>query len=97
MERAAERVRDALDHVLLRQPQIPVVSNVTAAPYRAPGEIRKLLIEQMTARVRFRESLEWLWSQGVRNLVDVGPGRVVSGLGRRTFASLAEHREEVRV
>jgi [acyl-carrier-protein] S-malonyltransferase len=85
---AVEHVRDALDHVLIRQPELPVISNVTARPYRAPGEIRKLLVRQMTERVRFRESVEWLWSRGCREFTDLGPGRVVAGLARRTAAHL---------
>jgi [acyl-carrier-protein] S-malonyltransferase len=90
MAAAATKLHDALDHVLIRMPDVPVVSNVTARPYRAPGEIRKLLVEQMTGRVRFRESLQWLWSEGVRDFVDMGPGRIAAGLARRTVRVLEE-------
>lgn len=90
MSAAATKLRDALDHVSIRMPVVPVISNVTARPYRAPGEIRKLLVEQMTGRVRFRESLQWLWSQGIREFVDMGPGRVAAGLARRTARALEE-------
>jgi [acyl-carrier-protein] S-malonyltransferase len=88
MARAAERVRDALDHVAIRMPEVPVISNVSARPYRAPGEVRKLLVEQMTSRVRFTESLEWLWLEGGREYTDMGPGRVVAGLARRSAESM---------
>lgn len=47
---AAPLLRDALDHISIRSPKVPVVSNVSAKPYRAPGEIRKLLVEQLTSR-----------------------------------------------
>jgi malonyl CoA-acyl carrier protein transacylase len=82
---AAAALEEALDKIVIRSPHIPVISNVSARPYRAPGEIRRLLIEQMTGRVRFREGMEWLWSQGVREFHDFGPGEVVGGLARRTF------------
>lgn len=95
MAPAAEAVREALDHVDIRLPEVPVISNVTAAPYRAPGEIRKLLVDQLTGRVRFRESIEWLWNHGFRDFEDLGPGRVAAGLAQRTVRPL--RRAEVGV
>lgn len=95
MEPAAVALRDALDHVDVRMPEVPVISNVSAAPYRAPGEIRKLLVEQLTGRVRFRESIEWLWHQGFRDFEDLGPGRVAAGLAQRITRPL--RRPEVSV
>jgi len=88
MSPAAPVLRDALDAVHIAQPSVTVVANVTARPYGSPEEIRKLLVEQLTGHVRWRESLEWLWSQGVRDHVDFGPGEVVAGLAERTFAAL---------
>ena len=88
MAPAAEALSEALVHVLIRSPKVPVVSNVTAAPYRSPGEIRKRLEDQMTGRVRFRESIEWLVSRGVDDFVDVGPGNVVERLARATADGL---------
>lgn len=85
---AAPLLRDVLEHVSIRNPRVPVISNVSAEPYRAPGEIRKLLIEQLTSRVRFREALEGLWRKGVTDFHDFGPGQVVAGLATRTFGSL---------
>lgn len=91
---ARAELRDALDHVEIRSPRVPVVSNLTARPYRAPGEIRRLLVDQIVDRVRWRQSLEWLWAEGVRSAHDFGPGQVVAGLATRTFRSLA-HEVEV--
>lgn len=90
MASAAPMLRDALDHVSIRSPQLPVLSNVTAQPYRAPGEIRRLLVDQLSSRVRFRESLQRLWEQGNREFHDFGPGRVAGGLAARTFGSFDE-------
>lgn len=86
---AAPLLHRALDHISIRSPLIPVVSNVTAEPYRAPGEIRKMLVFQLTSRVRFREALETLWLNGAREWSDMGPGAVVHGLAKRTFKQLA--------
>ena len=86
---AADPLSQALDHIGIRSPRTPVLSNVTAEPYRAPGEIRKLLVSQVTSRVRFRECLEWAWRAGAREWIDFGPGMVVEGLAKRTFRDLA--------
>ena len=86
---AAPKLRAALDATDIAIPRVPVISNVTARPYRSPEEIRELLIAQLTSRVRWRESLEHLHSQGVRAFEDFGPGRVVAGLAQRVVRSLA--------
>lgn len=88
MTSAVDDLRHALDHAEFRTPSIPVCSNVTARPYRAPGEVRRLLLAQLTSLVRFRESLEWAWAEGAREASDFGPGEVAAGLARRTFAAL---------
>ena len=85
---AAPLLHHALDHINIRSPRLPVISNVTAAPYRAPGEIRKALVTQVTSRVRFREALAWTWHAGAREWTDFGPGAVVDGLAKRTFRAL---------
>lgn len=85
MDAAIDPLADALMRVQVRSPRLPVISNVTARPYRAPGEIRKLLIEQLTSPVHFRQSLEWAARQGVTSYVDLGPGRVVGGLAHQTL------------
>lgn len=92
MEPAAFGLQKALDYAEVAMPEIPVISNVSARPYRSPGEIRKLLTQQLTGRVRFRESIRWLAQQGVTSCRDFGPGRVVAGLFTRT----TEHREVAR-
>lgn len=85
---AAPLLHGALDHISIRSPRVPVISNVNAEPYRAPGEIRKLLVAQLTSQVRFRESLEWLWRAGVREWRDLGPGSIVDTLAKRSFRTL---------
>jgi [acyl-carrier-protein] S-malonyltransferase len=83
MEPVAQIMADALDKVDVRAPRIPLISNVTAQEVRDPAEIRKLLVRQVTGMVRWRESVLYLRAQGVEELVEIGPGKVLSGLARR--------------
>ncbi len=84
MAPAAEAMEQALAHVEMKEPVVPLVANVTAAPVSQPAEIRKLLIEQVTGMVRWRQSVDWLASEGgVKELVEAGSGKVLTGLARR--------------
>ncbi|WP_337995877.1 ACP S-malonyltransferase [Oleispirillum naphthae] len=83
MRPAAETMREALAGVEMRAPSVPVVANVTARATDDPEEIRKLLVEQVCGSVRWRESVQFMKSHGVSSLVEVGSGRVLSGLARR--------------
>lgn len=90
MDPAAGDLDAALMSTEVRMPAVPIVSNVTAQPYRAPGEIRKLLLAQLTGRVRFRECLLFLAERGVTEFVDVGPGEVVRRLADMTVPGSKE-------
>ena len=84
MAPAAEAMEDALAAVNIRPPAVPLVANVTAAPLGDPADIRRRLVEQVTARVRWRESVLWMTAQGgVAGLVELGEGKVLTGLARR--------------
>ena len=83
MSPAADAMRDALADVEISAPQIPIVTNVTAASCSDPEEIRSQLVEQVTGSVRWRESVEWLCQNKVTELVEVGSGKVLTGLARR--------------
>lgn len=83
MAPAADAMADALEGVEISTPVVPLVANVTAASVTDPGEIRTLLVEQVTHMVRWRESVEYLRDHGVDTLVELGPGKVLSGLTRR--------------
>jgi [acyl-carrier-protein] S-malonyltransferase len=96
MRPAAPALADALAQVDIKKPRIPIISNVTARPYASTEEIRKLLVEQLMKRVRFRESLLWLADQGVNEFEDLGPGRVAAGLAQRTFDSVGKEKEAAR-
>lgn len=87
---ATDALTDALVATEIRSPSTRVVSNVSTQPYRAPGEIRKLLVEQLTGRVRFRESLQNLKERGVTEFVDLGPGDIVARLAHATVGRTEE-------
>jgi [acyl-carrier-protein] S-malonyltransferase len=91
LEPAVPPLTDILESIEITHPRIPVISNVTARPHGDPDEIRKLLVQQMLARVRFRESLVWLWNEGARDYRDLGPGLVAGGLAKKTFSELQKH------
>ena len=89
MAPAAKVMEAALADVALSAPSVPLVSNVTAAPVTDPAEIRRRLVEQVTGMVRWRESIAWLSRCGIDQFVEVGAGKVLSGLARRIVPAAA--------
>ncbi len=83
MAPAAEVMRDALAETAMTAPAVPLVANVTAQAVTEPDTIRSLLVEQVTTMVRWRESVLFMRDNGVGNLVELGAGKVLSGLARR--------------
>lgn len=80
MQPAAERMAEALQDASISAPAAPVMANVTAAPTSDPAEIRNLLVKQVTGRVRWTESVRAMLAAGVDQFVEVGTGKVLSGL-----------------
>lgn len=89
MQPAADAMAEALDRVTLNAPRLPIMANVTAAPESDPARIKALLVEQVTGRVRWRESVQNLAAQGVTELIELGHGNVLTGLAKRIDKSLA--------
>ncbi|HZP20538.1 MAG TPA: ACP S-malonyltransferase [Bauldia sp.] len=83
MAPAAEAMAAALAGATIRAPAVPVVCNVTARPTRDPAVIRENLVKQVTGMVRWRESVAWLAGAGATLFVEVGAGKVLSGLAKR--------------
>jgi [acyl-carrier-protein] S-malonyltransferase len=85
MQPAADEMAEALAAALIVAPRAPVVTNVTARPVHDPDEIRRLLVEQVTGRVRWRESVQWMASEdgGVTRFAEAGAGKVLSGMVKR--------------
>jgi [acyl-carrier-protein] S-malonyltransferase len=76
-------MRKALSGTAIAAPAVPLVANVTARPLADPAAIRERLVEQVTGRVRWRESVEWMAAAGVTLFLELGSGKVLSGLARR--------------
>ena len=83
MAPAADAMREALASVEKRNPIVPLIANVRAAPVTDANEIADLLVEQVTGQVRWRETVEWFVSNGVTELYEIGSGKVLTGLARR--------------
>ncbi|MSO72089.1 MAG: [acyl-carrier-protein] S-malonyltransferase [Rhodospirillaceae bacterium] len=88
MKPAADVMANALSQVTIKSPSLPVIANVTAAAVIDPIEIRRLLVEQVTAMVRWRESVRAMKDAGVDTLVELGSGKVLTGLAKRIDGDL---------
>ncbi len=84
MEAAREDLEKAIIDAEIRNAKVPVYANVTAAPVRGADEIREALISQLTNPVRWSESVLNMYNDGVRRFVEIGPGKVLQGLVKRT-------------
>ncbi|CCQ74427.1 ACP S-malonyltransferase [Magnetospira sp. QH-2] len=89
MQPAADAMAEALGNVTISAPVVPLVANVTAAQVSDPDEIRRLLVEQVTGAVRWRESVLAMKEAGITGLVELGSGKVLGGLVRRIDKSLS--------
>jgi [acyl-carrier-protein] S-malonyltransferase len=84
MQPAADEMAEALARATIVAPRTPLVANVTARPTLDPQAIRRMLVEQVTGRVRWRESLLWLAGEGgVTRFAEAGAGKVLSGMVKR--------------
>ena len=90
MQPAAERMAEALAETEIRAPSVPLVANVLAAPVSGDAaEIRACLVKQVTAMVRWRESVLWMAANGVSSVLEVGTGKVLTGLHKRIDRALS--------
>ena len=89
MAPAAVEMEKALAAARINKPSVPVVANVTARPVTEPVDIRRLLVEQVTGRVRWRESVQWMAESqekgggGVTRFIETGAGKQLSGMVKR--------------
>ena len=83
MTPAAEVMKKALAEVSILRPKVPLVANVIAEAVSEPEAIRKLLVEQITKSVRWRESVLWIAKQGVSEIWEIGAGKALTGMARR--------------
>ncbi len=83
MQPAADAMAAALAETTITAPAVPVVANVVAEAVSAPETIRKLLVEQVTGSVRWRESVQWMVGAGVTEFWEIGAGKALSGMIKR--------------
>jgi [acyl-carrier-protein] S-malonyltransferase len=89
MAPAADVMAEALAAVAVAIPEVPLVANVTASQLSDPEEIRRKLVEQVTGMVRWRESVAYMAAQGVETVIELGAGKVLTGLNKRIERGLA--------
>jgi len=82
-------MRRALHQVALRPPVVPLVTNISATAVSDPSAIKRGLVGQVTAMVRWRESVMFLEAAGVGEIAEIGPGRVLTGLIKRIAPELS--------
>jgi [acyl-carrier-protein] S-malonyltransferase len=91
MAPAADAMAEAFANTPPRSPIVPVVANVTARKVTDPGQIRDLLVQQVTATVRWRESVQEMTALGVDSFIELGAGKVLAGLVKRIAPDAAAH------
>ena len=88
MKSAAEKMRDKILKTNFKKPNKEIISNVTARPVVDTETIKKLLIDQISSKVRWRESLLYMVENGVNEFIEIGPGKVLSGLAKRISGNI---------
>ena len=88
MRPAQEKYKSIIEGIEVKIPSIPVVANVNAEPVSDPAQIKKLLVDQITMPVLWHQSTERMYREGVRGFVEIGPGKVLQGLLKRSFKDI---------
>ena len=88
MAPAADEMAEALAAVTIKAPAVPLVANITASQVSDPNEIRKLLVEQVTGSVRWRECVEYMAANGVTEVIELGAGKALTGMAKRISKDL---------
>ena len=83
MKKAAENMKDKIENTNFLKPKPDIISNVTAKAEKDANKIKPLLVDQITSRVRWRESVNYMIKQGVTDFLEIGPGKVLSGLVKK--------------
>jgi [acyl-carrier-protein] S-malonyltransferase len=83
MNSAAIKMKEKIDAVNFKKPEFEIISNVTALPVSRPEDIKKLLVQQINSKVRWRDSIIFMGGKKINNFIEIGPGKVLSGLSKR--------------
>ena len=87
MNAAATNMKSKIENVNFTKPNYEIIANVTASPTNDPVEIKKLLVEQIYSKVRWRESILYMRNQNITEYLEIGPGKVLTGLVKRILPS----------
>ena len=85
MKPAADVMRDKISKIKFKDPSIPLIYNVTSEPLKETDKIEKLLVDQIFSTVKWRESILNMSKSGIENYIEIGPGKVLSGMAKRTI------------
>ena len=85
MNPASEIMKVKIEKVRFEKPKVKIVSNVTAVSENEPSKIKQLLVKQIYSKVRWRESVNFMANNNTKEFVEIGPGKVLSGLVKRTL------------
>ncbi|GAB4436138.1 MAG: ACP S-malonyltransferase [bacterium] len=101
MAEAADRLAEVLSKIEIKEPKVKVISNVTAEPYNSAEEVRSLLVSQVKSPVRWVDCIKFMTSKGVNEFIEIGAGKVLSGLIKRIEKDVKtvniEHPEEIEL
>ena len=88
MKTASEEMREKINSINFIEPQIEIISNINALPQKKPEIIKKLLIDQIYSTVKWRESIEYMEKNQIKTFIEIGPGKVLSGLAKRISGNI---------
>ena len=83
MNSAAIKMKEKINNVDFKKPDFEIVNNVTALPVNNPDDIKKILVQQIYSKVRWRESIVFMGKEKVQDFIEIGPGKVLTGLVKR--------------
>ena len=87
MNNAAIKMKKVIDKTNFMKPDFEIISNVTSLPTNNPDEIKNLLVQQIYSKVRWRESVLYMYGKKINNFIEIGPGKVLTGLIKRILPS----------
>ena len=85
MKPAADYMKDKIEKIEFKKPKFKIISNVTAEPLEDPENIKKLLVKQIYSSVKWRDSILRMAKEKIRNFIEIGPGKVLTGMVKRTI------------
>ena len=88
MKPAAQKMKEKIDNTKFNKPLFEIINNVTAKEENNSNNIKTLLIDQIFSTVRWRESLTYMSEAGVKNFIEVGPGKALIGMVKRTVKNV---------